>query len=106
MLATYSHQGCARDETGHGATLEAVLDGFAQWWDGVELWLTQLPFALQFSLVIAFLLPLCLGVARLIDRVVDWGTSRVTPDEQAEPPVGALAEDLEEPDKVDVATTS
>ncbi|TNC24414.1 hypothetical protein [Amycolatopsis alkalitolerans] len=45
--------------------------GLANWWDKAELWLTQLWFPLQFVLVIAVLGPLCLGVAWLIDRIVD-----------------------------------
>lgn len=45
--------------------------GLANWWDNAELWLAQLWFPLQFVLVIAVLGPLCLGVAWLIDRIVD-----------------------------------
>jgi hypothetical protein len=41
------------------------------WWDGVELWVTQLWFPFQVALVIAVLLPLCWGTARLIDSGVD-----------------------------------
>jgi hypothetical protein len=41
------------------------------WWDGVELWFTQLWFPFQVALVIAVLLPLCWAVALLIDRGVD-----------------------------------
>ena len=41
------------------------------WWDGVDLWLTQLAFPFQFAIVIAVLGPLCWGVAWVIDRVVD-----------------------------------
>jgi hypothetical protein len=47
--------------------LQAVLD----WWDGVALWIAQLSFPFQFALVMVVLLPLCLGAAWLIDRVVD-----------------------------------
>ncbi|HEY0641713.1 MAG TPA: hypothetical protein VGD67_29140 [Pseudonocardiaceae bacterium] len=43
----------------------------ADWWDGVELWVTQLWFPFQVALVIVVLLPLCWGVARLIDEAVD-----------------------------------
>jgi hypothetical protein len=59
-------------DTGHEARL-AVVDWLWQWWDGVELWLVQLPVAVQFPVVMIVVLPLCLGVARLIDRVADWG---------------------------------
>lgn len=41
------------------------------WWDGVELWVTQLWFPFQVALVIVVLLPLCWGTARLIDLGVD-----------------------------------
>nr|WP_311770199.1 hypothetical protein [Actinoalloteichus hoggarensis] len=41
------------------------------WWDGVELWLVQSPFVLQFVLVLVILAPLCWLAAFLIDRGVD-----------------------------------
>ncbi|PRY36164.1 hypothetical protein [Umezawaea tangerina] len=72
-------------------------DAIAQWWDGVELWLTQLPFVLQFPMMMAVMLPICLFAARLIDRVVDRTTARVTPHKDAEPPVGTLPTDIREP---------
>lgn len=56
-------------------------------WDGIELWLTQLSFPVQFALVMAVLLPTCLGVAWLIDRVVDLVSARLTRVRDAEPPV-------------------
>ena len=65
------------------------VDWLAQWWDGVELWLVQLPVALQFPVVMVVVLPLCLGVARLIDRVADWGAK------DSSAPI-----ELEEPEKV------
>lgn len=42
----------------------------ADWWDGVELWLTQLWFPFQVALVIVVLLPLCWVCAHVIDRGV------------------------------------
>ncbi|MEU5690503.1 hypothetical protein [Actinosynnema sp. NPDC020468] len=54
-------------------------EAVAQWWDGVELWLAQLPFPFQFGLLMCVLLPLALGVARLIDRVVDDASARINP---------------------------
>jgi hypothetical protein len=51
------------------------VDWLAQWWDGVELWVVQLPVAVQFPVVMVVVLPICLGVARLIDRVADWGAN-------------------------------
>ena len=51
--------------------MRPVLHGVATWWDGVELWLTQLPFALQVALVVAVIGPLCWGAAAVIDSVVE-----------------------------------
>lgn len=42
-----------------------------RWWEGVELWLTQLWLPLQVALLIVVLLPGCWWVALLIDRSVD-----------------------------------
>ncbi|KAA2266092.1 hypothetical protein F0L68_02945 [Solihabitans fulvus] len=67
----------------------------ADWWDGVELWLAQQPFAIEFALVMVVLLPLCLGLARLIDRVVDRVSARLTG-----------VRDVAEPDPVEPGGTS
>ncbi|MFC6090627.1 MULTISPECIES: hypothetical protein [Saccharothrix] len=56
-----------------------MVDAFQQWWDGVELWMAQLAFPFQFALLMGVLLPLCLGAARLIDRVVDNASTRFNP---------------------------
>lgn len=53
-----------------------VLRSLANWWDAVELWLTQLAFPLQVLLAAVVLLPLCWGVAAGLDRVVDVGAAR------------------------------
>jgi hypothetical protein len=58
-----------------------VFNGLIDWWDGAELWLAQRWFPLQFVLVMAVLVPVCLGVAWLIDKLVDklagwFGTAR------------------------------
>ncbi|MFD1147326.1 hypothetical protein [Saccharothrix hoggarensis] len=78
-----------------------MVDAFEQWWDGVELWLAQLAFPFQFALLMAVLLPLCLGVARLIDRVVDNASTRFNPVPKVPPP-GAEPQ----PGKVDPARPS
>lgn len=75
-----------------------MLEAIAQWWDGVELWLAQLPFPFQFALVMAVLLPAALGVARLIDRVVDQAAGRFNPVPKVPPAAG--------PEKVDAGTPS
>lgn len=48
-----------------------MLRAAATWWDGIELFLTQLPFAAQVVLVVAVLGPVCWGVASVIDIVVE-----------------------------------
>jgi hypothetical protein len=54
----------------------------ADWWDAVELWLTQLSFGFQVVLAIVVVLPLCwvvaVGVDRLVDRVAALVDARVT----------------------------
>ncbi|MGH3516678.1 MAG: hypothetical protein ACRDQ7_04560 [Haloechinothrix sp.] len=54
-----------------------MLDSVAKWWDGIELWIAQLWFPLQFVVVMAVVVPLCLGAAWLIDRAVDHATARL-----------------------------
>jgi uncharacterized membrane protein YagU involved in acid resistance len=57
-----------------------VLRVLADWWDSVELWITQLAFPFQVMLAIVVLLPLCGGVAVLADlgsdRLDDWSARR------------------------------
>ena len=77
------------------------MDAFQQWWDGVELWLAQLAFPFQFALLMCVLLPLCLGVARLIDRVVDNASTRFNPVPKARP-----EGDQAQPDNVDASRPS
>jgi hypothetical protein len=48
-----------------------VVRAVADWWDAVELWLTQLPFALQVVLAIVVVVPLFWGVAAGVDTLVD-----------------------------------
>ncbi len=62
-----------------------VVSWLSDWWNGVELWITQLAFPFQFAIVIAVLLPVCVGLAWLIDRVVDFVASKVSPSRNAEP---------------------
>ena len=49
----------------------------ADWWDAVELWLTQLPFPLQVVLAVLVLLPACWGGAAAIDRLWDLAAARL-----------------------------
>jgi hypothetical protein len=48
-----------------------VVRAIADWWDAVELWLTQLEFPFQVALAIVVGLPLCWLAAAGIDRLVD-----------------------------------
>jgi hypothetical protein len=52
------------------------------WWDSVELWVTQLAFPFQVALAIIVLLPLCWASAALADRatesVATWWSRRGT----------------------------
>ncbi|MEH3143044.1 MAG: hypothetical protein PGN37_23355 [Mycobacterium kyogaense] len=50
------------------------MGGFLGWWDGVELWLTGLPFVLQTVVVMPVVLALAYGAAVVLDTVVDGGT--------------------------------
>ena len=49
----------------------------ADWWDAVELWLTQLPFGFQVLLAVVVLLPMCWGAAVGLDRLVDVAAARI-----------------------------
>jgi hypothetical protein len=57
-----------------------VLRSLADWWDSIELWITQLAFPFQVVLAILILLPLCGGVAVLADlgseRLDGWSRRR------------------------------
>jgi hypothetical protein len=48
-----------------------VLRELANRWDAFELWVTQLAFPFQVVLAIVVVLPLCWGVAGLLDLAVD-----------------------------------
>lgn len=79
----------------------------ANWWDGVELWLTELSFPIQFLLVIGVLGPVCLGIAWAIDRAVDLVSNRLTRT-VADQPDGSPTEDespAEEPERPEPADT-
>jgi hypothetical protein len=66
-----------------------VLSGLADWWNAVELWVLGLPFPFQFAIVIVVLGPLCVLIAWLIDRIVDYAAAWFGPSNQDEPPLGS-----------------
>ena len=47
--------------------------GFLNWWDGVELWLTGLPFVAQTAVVMPVVLLLAYGIAILLDGALGNG---------------------------------
>ena len=49
------------------------MHGFLSWWDGVELWLSGLPFVAQTVVVMPVVLALAYGLAVLLDTVLDKG---------------------------------
>ena len=48
----------------------------ADWYDAMELWVTQLSFPLQVLLAVLVVLPLCFGVAVALDRAARLVTRR------------------------------
>ncbi|GAB3298575.1 hypothetical protein [Parasphingorhabdus pacifica] len=64
-----------------------MIEWLVEWWDGVELWLVRLPYPLLVTLVLAVLVPLCWGLAWILDRGIDWIGAKLTRVGDAEPPV-------------------
>lgn len=65
------------------------MGGFLNWWDGVELWLSGLPFVAQTLVVMPVVLILAYGVAVLLDGALGnglrlWKLVRRTPEEPAD----------------------
>ncbi len=48
-----------------------VVRAVADWWDAVELWLTQLPFVFQVMLAVLVVLPVTWFAAVAVDRLSD-----------------------------------
>lgn len=53
--------------------MRAIID----WWDSVELWLTQLAFPMQVLLAGLVLLPLCWWAAAASDKALDAAVAAV-----------------------------
>jgi hypothetical protein len=49
------------------------VDGFLNWWDGVELWLTGLPFVIQTVVVMPVVLTLAYLTAVVLDGLLGNG---------------------------------
>jgi hypothetical protein len=69
-----------------------VFDWVANTWDGIELWVAQLWFPVQFALVMVVLLPILRAVAWLIERVVDRLSAWLAPRYRAEPTLWGIEE--------------
>jgi hypothetical protein len=49
------------------------VNGFLNWWDGNELWISGLPFVLQAMVVMPVVLAVAYGLAMLLDAVLNKG---------------------------------
>ena len=49
------------------------MNGFLNWWDGVELWLSGLPFVAQTVIVMPVVLLLAYGIAVVLDGALGNG---------------------------------
>lgn len=76
----------------------------SDWWNDIELWLAQQSFWLQFALVIVIVGPMCVGLAWLIDRIVDRLAARFGPARRSRPP--REPEPHEEPENQPAGTPS
>jgi hypothetical protein len=53
------------------------VSGLLNWWDGVELWLSGLPFLAQTAVVMPVVLALAYGIAVLLDGALGNGIRRL-----------------------------
>jgi hypothetical protein len=51
----------------------STVDGFLNWWDGIELWLSGLAFVLQAMVVMPVVLAVAYVTAALLDRLLGKG---------------------------------
>jgi hypothetical protein len=49
------------------------VNGILNWWDGIELWLSGLPFVLQAVLVMPVVLVVAGGMAAILDAILGKG---------------------------------
>ncbi len=54
-----------------------VTRAIADWYDAVELWVTQLAFPFQVVLAVLVVLPACFAAAVALDRLADLVVARV-----------------------------
>jgi hypothetical protein len=58
---------------GVGANSVSLVDGFLNWWDGIELWLSGLAFVLQAMVVMPVVLAVAYVTASLLDGLLGRG---------------------------------
>lgn len=59
--------------SGRGEHKVRPVDGFLNWWDGVELWLSGLGFVLQTLVVMPVVLVVAYGIAVVLDGLLGKG---------------------------------
>jgi hypothetical protein len=59
--------------SGAGANSVSRVEGFLNWWDGNELWLSGLPFVLQAMVVMPVVLAVAYITAALLDGLLGKG---------------------------------
>jgi hypothetical protein len=62
-----------RANSGLDIAYSGRVSGFLNWWDGVELWLSGLPFIAQTAVVMPVVLALAYGIAILLDGALGNG---------------------------------
>lgn len=53
-----------------GSDRVVVVDAVARWWDGIELWVTGMPFVPQSIVVLLVVVPIGFGLARVFDSAL------------------------------------
>jgi hypothetical protein len=64
------------------------VNGFLGWWDGVELWLSGLPFVLQALAVMPVVLVMAYFLAALLDALLGRGTELMRRARHSDEPSG------------------
>jgi hypothetical protein len=57
----------------HRIEYSGRVGGFLNWWDGIELWLSGLPFIAQTAVVMPVVLALAYGIAVVLDGALGNG---------------------------------
>jgi membrane protein implicated in regulation of membrane protease activity len=65
-----------------------TVNGFLSWWDGVELWLSGLPFVLQALAVMPVVLALAYLVATVLDGLLGKGIQLLRRARHTDEPAG------------------